>query len=48
MLPPSDAEIRPTQGRLVMIAMATFTLFALALALPSLVTLVMCGATEVQ
>jgi hypothetical protein len=31
-----------------MIAMVTFTLFALAFALPGLVTLVMCGATEVQ
>jgi hypothetical protein len=31
-----------------MIAMVTFTLFALALALPGLVTLAMCDATEVQ
>jgi hypothetical protein len=40
--------MRPTKGRLVMIAMVSFTLFALALALPGLVTLAMCGATEVQ
>ena len=40
--------MRPIHGRLVMIAMVTFTLFALALALPGLVTLAMCDATEVQ
>jgi hypothetical protein len=40
--------MRPTKGRLVMIAMVSFTLFALALALPGLVTLAMCGAKEVQ
>ena len=31
-----------------MIAIVMFTLIALALALPGLVTLAMCGATEVQ
>jgi hypothetical protein len=38
----------PTKGRLVMVAAITFAFFALALALPGLVTLVVCGSIDVQ